>query len=190
MRMRRVPKILTFDDQPDNLGAWRIGEACRKAARSPGGDYIDGGLGLLKELQAKGYGIVALTPAAPEQAEQQYLGMDMGHADGSAMVVWNATAAIQDVVGERQRQISAERWTPEHDDKHPVGDMARAAACYALVSANYPADDVAILRFWPWLDGWWKPGENRRNLIKAGALILAEIERIDRAAQQQEVGRG
>jgi hypothetical protein len=37
---------------------------------------------------------------------------------------------------------------------------------------------------WPWPESWWKPTGDRRNLVKAGALILAEIERIDRAAQQ------
>jgi hypothetical protein len=31
-------------------------------------------------------------------------------------------------------------------------------------------------------DEWWKPTNRRRDLVKAGALILAEIERLDRAA--------
>ncbi len=53
--------VLTYQKQPDNIGAWRIGEACAKA--KPGGDYIDHGLYLLKELEARGYGIVKL-PAA------------------------------------------------------------------------------------------------------------------------------
>lgn len=91
-----------------------------------------------------------------------------------------ATAAARDVLVERRRQITAEGWTPEHDDKHENGDMARAAACYALAAAGYPVDDSAILRFWPWLDSWWRPGDQRRSLVKAGALILAEIERLDR----------
>lgn len=37
-------------------------------------------------------------------------------------------------------------------------------------------------RNWPWHRVWWKPSTRRRNLVKAGALILAEIERLDRAA--------
>lgn len=40
---------------------------------------------------------------------------------------------------------------------------------------------------WPWDASWWKPNARRRNLVKAGALILAEIERIDRAAG---IGKG
>jgi hypothetical protein len=75
-RIRRVPappaqtaltgRVLTYRNQPDNVGAWRLGEACRRAAELPAGDYIDRGLGLLKELQAKGYGVIALTAAQAE----------------------------------------------------------------------------------------------------------------------------
>ena len=90
------------------------------------------------------------------------------------------TKAATDVLAERRRQQEAEGWTPEHDDEHESGDMARAAACYALSAAGYRGDDPAQLRFWPWLDSWWKPSGARRDLVKAGALILAEIERLDR----------
>jgi hypothetical protein len=34
---------------------------------------------------------------------------------------------------------------------------------------------------WPWSQDWWKPTNPRRDLVKAGALIAAEIERLDRA---------
>jgi len=37
-------------------------------------------------------------------------------------------------------------------------------------------------RTWPWAEKWWKPKNERRDLVKAAALILAEIERLDRAA--------
>lgn len=53
--------ILTYLNQPDNVGAWRLGEACR--ATKPGGDPIDHGLSLLQELQAKGFGVVAIDTA-------------------------------------------------------------------------------------------------------------------------------
>jgi hypothetical protein len=35
---------------------------------------------------------------------------------------------------------------------------------------------------WPWATAWWKPRDRRRNLVRAAALVLADIERIDRAA--------
>ncbi|EBP0408322.1 hypothetical protein JN58_23590 [Salmonella enterica] len=34
---------------------------------------------------------------------------------------------------------------------------------------------------WPLSSVWWKPSSPRGDLVKAGALILAEIERGDRA---------
>lgn len=87
-------------------------------------------------------------------------------------------SAIDDVVAERRRQIEVEGWTPEHDDTHVNGEMASAAVCYAHTagrSAHHIFNYV-----WPWSSQWWKPDSKRRNLVKAGALILAEIERLDR----------
>lgn len=86
------------------------------------------------------------------------------------------TAAARDVLAERARQVSAEGWTPEHDDQHAHDELVNAAACYAL---TYPGQSVPC--GWPWADEWWKPSTPRRNLIKACALLLAEIERRDRA---------
>ncbi|HHJ1629963.1 TPA: hypothetical protein ACQGUS_003482 [Pseudomonas aeruginosa] len=89
-----------------------------------------------------------------------------------------------DVQSERRRQINVEGWTPEHDDKHETGTLASAAGCYAMFSLAYPAGDPS--HFWPWDKSWWKPSpDGRRNMVKAGALILAEIERLDRAAASQ-----
>ncbi|MCO7655286.1 hypothetical protein NJC11_27720 [Pseudomonas aeruginosa] len=97
-----------------------------------------------------------------------------------------------DVQAERRRQITAEGWTPEHDDEHSHGQMARAAACYALAGSSAPNDGTAALLVslaWPWDEQWWKPTTTRRDLVKACALGLAEIERLDRAAAPgKEVG--
>lgn len=99
------------------------------------------------------------------------------------------TAAVSDVLAERERQKSVEGWTAEHDDQHTKGQLAKAAACYAVGSQIKGKSDIietstvkaAKWRYWPWADEWWKPTDRRRDLVKAGALILAEIERIDRA---------
>ncbi len=93
-----------------------------------------------------------------------------------------------DVQVERRRQVEAEGWTPEHDDEHSHGQMARAAACYALAGSSAPNDGTAALLVslaWPWDEQWWKPTSTRRDLIKACALALAEIERLDRAGISQ-----
>jgi hypothetical protein len=94
------------------------------------------------------------------------------------------TQAATDVLAERKRQVEVEGWTPDHDDAHKAGGMAVAAACYAAWSLpSRPASEtVAVL--WPWTgwaQKWFKPKDTRRNLIRAAALLLAEIERLDRA---------
>ncbi|MFT0676808.1 hypothetical protein [Pseudomonas aeruginosa] len=93
-----------------------------------------------------------------------------------------------DVQAERRRQVEAEGWTPEHDDEHSHGQMARAAACYALAGSCAPNDGTAALLVslaWPWDEQWWKPSTARRDMVKACALALAEIERLDRAGISQ-----
>lgn len=88
--------------------------------------------------------------------------------------------ATDDVIEERARQMGAEGWTPEHDDLHGRGDLAVAGACYAMhTDAHSDAGDPPPE--WPWEPEWWKPKGTRRDLVRAAALIIAEIERIDRS---------
>jgi hypothetical protein len=103
---------------------------------------------------------------------------------------------INDIGAERRRQIEAEGWTPENDDTHDKGEMAMAGGMYALNSAmasKFVASgaiprsmiDSSVSRCppppnWPWDAHWWKPKGRRRDLVKAAALIIAEIERLDR----------
>lgn len=94
--------------------------------------------------------------------------------------------AATDVLAERQRQVDVEGWTPEHDDQHSTGSMAYAAACYA--TADMPGCRKWINVIWEWTGwsriAWWKPKDRRHNLVRAGALILAEIERLDRRQER------
>lgn len=94
------------------------------------------------------------------------------------------TKAAFDVLAERQRQVSVEGWTPEHDDEHNDQSLALAAAWYATPAFTRDGLDVNDMSLWPlsWSQAHFKPGDRRRELIKAAALILAEIERLDRAA--------
>lgn len=99
--------------------------------------------------------------------------------------------AAQDILAERQRQIDQEGWTPAHDDAHRHGEMARAANCYSWIAAQSEGIRTAFRLStpptWPadWSPEWWKPTDRRRDLVKAGALILAEIERLDRKEADQ-----
>lgn len=88
-------------------------------------------------------------------------------------------STVLDVVAERRRQMEVEGWTPEHDDQHVEGQMASAAGCYAVYAFNHWQISGAPAP-WPWEQSWWKPGSPRRNLVKAAALLIAEIQRLDR----------
>ncbi len=88
---------------------------------------------------------------------------------------------IDEIAAERKRQIDAEGWTPEHDDEHDEGELAIAASCYA--SPVFP-EGWQVPFAWPWDRKWWKPKSRRRDLIRAAALIVAEIERLDRITRE------
>ena len=97
------------------------------------------------------------------------------------MIEQNRKTGIELIADERQRQITVEGWTPEHDDEHKWGALAKAAACYAV---NHT--DAVVLEdgedAWPWSEEWDKRKypNDIRNLVKAGALIAAEIDRVQR----------
>ena len=91
--------------------------------------------------------------------------------------------AIDEIRVERARQVTDEGWTPEHDDKHSDGSLAMAAALYASPSPLYATDSAGWSFYdpWPWPDFDKRKRHNdRRRLVIAGALIVAEIERLDR----------
>jgi hypothetical protein len=96
---------------------------------------------------------------------------------------------LKDIAAERARQIDDEGWSPEHDDGHSNGELGFAAAAYAMFVPDIPATSILAadtFRMTRWDMSWWKPGygtdeSHRRNLVKAGALVVAEIERLDRA---------
>ena len=106
--------------------------------------------------------------------------------------------AIDDVVAERKRQIKAEGWTEAHDDQHDDRSLALAGVCYAKqyvglawLLESYEKEEgeekyqnEELPDEWPtsWHEDWWKPKNPRRDLVRAAALLIAEIERLDRAA--------
>lgn len=104
---------------------------------------------------------------------------------------------IELIAQERERQISKEGWTPEHDATHTNEALAMAAACYAQPAWARVLSAIGSTPVrWPWNSDWWKPGPDRvRELVKAGALIAAEIDRLQRLApagpgKQAEEGSG
>jgi hypothetical protein len=113
-------------------------------------------------------------------------------------------SGIQRIADERNRQANEEGHTPGHDDRHEAEELAQAAVCYALPQyarnevpvkydpyGGYQACAVREAEFfvpelWPWSPADWKPspdGSYRyriRELAKAGALMAAEIDRLER----------
>ncbi|CAM5403269.1 hypothetical protein AFEL58S_02070 [Afipia felis] len=107
-------------------------------------------------------------------------------------------ASVLAIAAERRRQVEVEGWTPEHDDEHKSGELALAGACYALAVASRNLReagvttaanhiDVAIGWLWPWDKDWWKPQDNRRDLVRSGALGVAELDKMDRARKRKAV---
>ena len=97
---------------------------------------------------------------------------------------------IQLIAAERSRQIDAENWTLEHDDAHTAGEMAIAAACYAVWHTDADVVNPHVepdARGWPWGSSWDKRKKHNviRRLTIAGALIAAEIDRIQRRLNPQ-----
>jgi hypothetical protein len=109
------------------------------------------------------------------------------------------------IAAERKRQIEAEGWTPSHDDEwHGDDELAWAAVCYAAPDRVYrkheeqeieggyggePSEVSTTVTFqdpWPWEEEWDKrqKHDRLRQLVIAGALIAAEIDRLKR----QEAG--
>jgi len=85
------------------------------------------------------------------------------------------------IATERWRQINEEKWSTAHDAEFIHEELAEAAMCYINAKRCrevFFQEDAVPLR-WPWEDESWKPTPNDRvrELVKAGALIAAEIDR-------------
>jgi len=100
-------------------------------------------------------------------------------------VKWSA--AIMDVLSERTRQQAqeGENFSATRDDTYVGGELALAAASYAMF-AHF--GEITALALWPenWDRSWLKHTTERRDLVKAAALIIADIERLDRAAERNK----
>lgn len=104
----------------------------------------------------------------------------------------------QQIADERERQISQEGWTVENDALHTERELLCAASAYQQSAmqntGNAPISSVMrryiVNMFWPvtWNPDWFKPSNPIRDLVKAGALIAAEIDRLQRAADDEKIG--
>ncbi|ELY4780728.1 hypothetical protein SM077_002579 [Cronobacter sakazakii] len=93
--------------------------------------------------------------------------------------------AIADIIAERQRQKEKKGYTESRDDNYLPGVLNLAGAAYAVSASCLPDAKRRADRLWPWPEAGKylnaSSKDPRSALIKAAALIAAEIERIDRA---------
>lgn len=92
---------------------------------------------------------------------------------GDNLIAVHLNDGVGRIAQERKRQIEEEGWTPEHDAHHDDGQLADAALSYILVAQ----DERTERMYWPWDWDTFKGGPPIRCLVKAGALIAAEIDR-------------
>jgi hypothetical protein len=96
------------------------------------------------------------------------------------------------IAEERWRQVAQEGWTYKHDDRLIEGELSKAASCYAYLASSVikygqvSANRESMLHkpiAWPFSAEYWKPDTLNpiHDLVRAGALIAAEIDRLQRA---------
>ena len=80
------------------------------------------------------------------------------------------------IADERKRQIEKEGWTLQHDSEHDVMEFIRAAKAYLMIDEDFITRDC----MWPWTGGFFKPKDDIKDLVRAGALIAAAIDRLQK----------
>ena len=108
--------------------------------------------------------------------------------------------ALDDVAAERRRQIEELGYTPESDlERQSEGQLRQAAACYAAKDdfvyarsdmdatiGGIPSRLSSYTELWPWEEECdkRKSHSNRRRLVIAAALLIAEIDRLDNLVEK------
>ena len=93
---------------------------------------------------------------------------------------------IELIAEERQRQIEKEGWTAEHDAKHTKSQLSILAMLYVCPPKYRPLlSPLSWFKIIWWDFKWWKPTGRIKDLQKAGALIAAEIDRLQALEEKQ-----
>lgn len=103
--------------------------------------------------------------------------------------------AIKDVVSERNRQKNEEFYSDAQDDSYVNNELTRASASYvnhvvgrSWIHLSKPSvyQSEIVPDLWPWSEQSWKPKSPRQDLVRATALLLADIDRLDRQELSSE----
>jgi hypothetical protein len=94
---------------------------------------------------------------------------DLGYGVVEVTKLLDDCCGIALIAEERIRQITVKGFGQDHDECHLTDELAQAAASYILQDPEH----------WPFELKFWKPtpDDRLRELVKAGALIAAEIDR-------------
>lgn len=86
--------------------------------------------------------------------------------------------AVRLVIEERLSQLKHNGYSCKQDDRiNDKGQLIRAAAAYLLASIH---DAIGAMNVWPWPTNTYKPRQPFPNLVRAGAMIIAELSRRQR----------
>jgi hypothetical protein len=112
-------------------------------------------------------------------------GATLHSSSGNSVEQEPLKSGVELIAEERKRQMEQEGWNTDHDDDHYNEELAAAASCYARPDERGDKGN-GVPEYWPWDDKWWKPTpkDRVRELVKAGALIAAEIDRLQRLKKQ------
>lgn len=81
---------------------------------------------------------------------------------------------IELIEQERKRQIEVEGYDVKHDFSEPLNSIVAAAVSYAMCDIDMKEAEA----WWQWDFKYWKPKDRRRNLVRAGALIAAALDKM------------
>lgn len=76
---------------------------------------------------------------------------------------------------ERKRQVEVEGYNARHDNSEQDGTLEKAAMAYLYSSVGNRKEGMKV---WPWCLPFFKPKTQVRDLVRAGALIAAAIDRL------------
>lgn len=127
----------------------------------------------IERLEQKGHSRVDIQDALHELADS--LGDEFDITDRLLAMGRGA----DEISRERERQLASRMVSNAVDDEWVGGELVQAAVSYAGADGH----DALRPKTWP-LESWrWNPEDRRSNLIRAGALIAAELDRLDRSGQ-------
>jgi hypothetical protein len=112
----------------------------------------------------------------------EIMGLAMALRDGGIKTGLPRATGAQLIAEERLGQQEREGFGRPHDAAHDNFELSEAAIRYASMGPNGPFSHPTPgqpPQGWPFEASWWKPSRDPvRNLAKAGALIAAEIDRL------------